>query len=94
MDRQLFAIGQIVSIALHSRSGPQTEDHFRIVRRYPIKNRAPMYHVRSVVDRSERLVPESELSIGMPSIFGRPDGPSKILRLFPRIVPFRRAARP
>lgn len=94
MDRQLYANGQIVSVALDSRSGPPTEDKFRIVRRHLIRNRAPMYHIRSLVDHGERMVPESELSVVMPSLFSRPRGSGKILQLFPQVVPFRPAAGP
>ena len=43
-----------------------------------------MYHVRSVVDPSQRMVPEGELAIVMPDFFDRPDGSGKVRPLFPR----------
>ena len=94
VDRQLYAIGQIVSVTLRSLSGPRTNDHFRIVRRYLIGNRRAMYHVRSIVDRSQRMVPEDELSIVMPSLFERSALSGKVLQLFPQVVRFDRAATP
>ncbi len=94
MDRQLYAIGQIVGVTLRSLSGPRTQDHFRIVRRYMARNQGPMYHVRSIVDRSQRMVPEDELSIVMPNFFDRSNRPSKVLQLFPQIVRFDRAVTP
>jgi hypothetical protein len=92
MDRQIYANGQVVSIALHSRSGPRTRDHFRIVRRYLIANRAAMYHVRSLVDRGQRMVPQGELAVVMPSVFDRAGSAGKILQLFPQVVRFRATA--
>ena len=88
MDRQLYSIGQIVSVALRSLSGPRTKDHFRIVRRYLVRNHVPMYHVRSLVDRSQRMVPEHELSIVLPSLF---DHSGKVVQLFPQVIRFDRA---
>jgi hypothetical protein len=94
VDRQLYAIGQIVSVTLRSLSGPRTRDHFQIVRRYMTRNREPMYHVRSIVDRSQRMVPEDELSIVMPNFLDRSNHPSNVLQLFPQVVRFDRAATP
>ena len=94
MDRQLYAIGQIVDVTLRSLSGPRTRDHFQIVRRYLTRNRAPMYHVRSIVDRSQRMVPEDELSIVMPNLFEGLNRSGKVLQLFPQVVRFDRAATP
>ena len=90
MDRQLYAIGQIVGVAPRSLSGPRTNDHFRIVRRYLVRDRGAMYHVRSVVDRSQRMVPEDELAIVMPDFFDRSNHPSNVLQLFPHVVRFDR----
>ncbi len=53
-----------------------------------------MYHVRSVVDRSQRMVPEDELATAMPNLFDRSNRPSKVLQLFPQAVRFDRAAAP
>ena len=92
MHRQLYAIGQIVSVALRSLSGPPTKDHFRIVRRYRGAHQSPLYHVRSVVDRGQRMVPEAELSLAMPCLFDRGHSSGKILQLFPQVLRFSRAA--
>lgn len=94
MDRQLYAIGQIVSVALGSLSGPRTEGQFRIVRRYLMRHRAAMYHVRSVVDRGQRMVPEDELAAAMPNFIEGSGRTSKVLQLFPQVVRFEGAASP
>ena len=86
MDRQLYAIGQIVRVTAQSRSGPQTKDHFRIVRRYLIKSGHSMYHIRSIVDFAQRMVPEDELSVVMPNVSDRMSYSCKILQLFPQFV--------
>ncbi len=89
MDRQLFAPGQVVGVAPGSLSGPRTADQFRIVRRYPVKRRPAMYHVRSLADATERMVPEDELSAALPRV--QVSGTGKVLRLFPEVVPFGRS---
>jgi hypothetical protein len=94
VDKQLYAIGQIVGVAPRSLSGPRTRDHFQIVRRYLMRNRGPMYHVRSIVDCSQRMVPEDELAIVMPNFSDRSNHPSNVLQLFPQIVRFSRVATP
>jgi hypothetical protein len=94
MNRQLYATGQAVSVALNSLSGPSTTDKFRIVRRYRIENRAPMYHIRSAVDDCQRMVPENELSPVMPNVFDRVNRPSNVSQLFPKVVRFGRGATP
>lgn len=88
MDRQLFATGQIVGVAPGSLSGPRTAGHYRVVRRYPVENRPAMYHVRSLADGDQRMVPEDELSATMPT--AQVSGLGKVLRLFPEVVPFTR----
>jgi len=88
MDRQLFAPGQIVGITPGSLSGPRTADHYRVVRRYPVERRPGMYHIRSLADGSQRMVPEDELSAIMPTV--QVSGSGKVLRLFPEVVPFNR----
>jgi hypothetical protein len=88
--RQLFTTGEVVNIARDSLSGPPTGREFRVVRRYPIAERPAMYHVSSRFDRDERMVPEGELSVAMPALFGHADGRGgKIVRLFPDIVHLR-----
>ena len=91
MAKQLYAIGQSVSVAHRSLSGPKTAAHFKIVRRYSIENGPAMYHVRSLSGPSERMVPEGELSPAMPGMID-PGGdlPGKVLWLFPEVVPFDR----
>jgi hypothetical protein len=93
MRRQSYATGQIVTVTHSSLTGPQTDDHFRVVRRYSMPNRAPFYHVRSLIDRGQRMVSEGELSSVMPSISGSPTEHSKIIQLFPQIVAFDLRAR-
>jgi hypothetical protein len=86
MDRQLFATGQIVTVAPRSLSGPRTADHFRVVRRYPMGGKPAMYHICSLAGRAQRMVPEDELSGVMPNAFDRATRPSKVLWLFPEVV--------
>jgi hypothetical protein len=93
MDEEKYITGQIVSVALRSFSGPPTTDQFQVVGCYPRAPEAPMYHVRSVVDRGQRMVPENELSVAMHRVFRRAGGRSKILQLFPEIVRFETSAR-
>ncbi len=88
--RQLFATGQTVNVAPGSLTGPSSEGIFRVVRRYLIEKTGPMYHVSSLRDGGQRMVPESELSVAMPQIFAHTDGPGKIVRLFPNVVAFNR----
>jgi hypothetical protein len=88
MRRQLYATGQIVTVSHSSLTGPQTGDHFRVVRRYSMPNRAPLYHVHSLIDRGQRMVSEGELSSVMPDFLGSPTERSKIIQLFPQIVAF------
>lgn len=93
MEGQLYAAGQIVGVTSCSLSGPRTGDRFRIVRGYLSENRKPMYHIRSVRGREQRFVPEDELS-ATSSVFDRVSHSTKILRLFPQVIRFDRAARP
>ena len=92
MEKRLYATGQIVGVAYRSLSGPRTEHHFRVVGCYLMRDRAPMYHVRSTVGRGQRMVPEDELSVIMPNVFDRAHAASKILHLFPQVVRFDRGA--
>jgi hypothetical protein len=89
MDRQLFATGQVVAIAPGSLSGPSTGDRYKIVRRYPVENRRSMYHVRSLADGDQRMVPEDELAVVMPTAHDWAMS-RKVLRLFPEVIPFAR----
>ncbi len=72
MGKQLYASGQIVSVALQSLSGPSTLDKFRIVRRYPVANRPDIYWVQSLADPGQRMVSVSELSPAAQHAAGRP----------------------
>jgi hypothetical protein len=88
---QPYAVGETVSIAHRSLSGPITNDYFTVVHRYVIERGAPLYHVRSLIDGDERMVPESELASAGPDIFKRKDDrPGNILWLFPKVMPFDR----
>ncbi len=86
MDRQLFAIGQIVTVGPLSLSGPRTVEHFRVVRRYPTGRLPALYHVRSLSGPGQRMVPEDELSGAVPNAFDRSTRPSKVRWLFPQVV--------
>ena len=90
MDRQLYAPGQIVSVAPDSLSGPRTAGFFRVVRGYPVRGLARIYHVNSVRDRGQRMVPENELSAQM---VDNTAIPAKVICLFPETRPFN-AAKP
>jgi hypothetical protein len=57
-----FVADQIVTVATDSLSGPKSANEFRIVTRYPLNNRPAMYHVRCLVGRGQRMVPEGELA--------------------------------
>ncbi len=87
MDRQRFATGQIVGVAPGSLSGPRKADHYRVVRRHPTENRSATYYVRSLLDGSQRMAPEGELSAITPAAH-QVAGLGKVLRLFPEVVPF------
>jgi hypothetical protein len=91
LAKQLYAIGQSVSVAHRSLSGPKTGAQFKIVQRYAIENGPAMYHVRSLSGSGERMVPEGELSPATPSVIDPVgDLPGKVLWLFPQVVPFDR----
>ena len=94
MDRQLYAAGQNVQIVPESLSGPRTDERFEIVRRYLIDRQPPMYHVRGVVSRGGRMVPENELVPAMPTVIDQTGRPTNVLRLFPDVVHLDRRVRP
>ena len=71
MPESPCATGQMVRIARRSMSGPSTDDHFKIARRYVNENGPAIHHVRSPNDPGERMVPEDELAAAMPGMFER-----------------------
>lgn len=70
MRRQLYATGQVVNVAGTSLTGPATRDDFRIVRRYQVDDRPDLYHVQSLVDPTERMVSERELTAAPANMTG------------------------
>lgn len=77
MTDAMFASGDVVNILSRSLSGPATRGDFTVIRAYPVEHMEPVYRIRSVVDRQERMVPGSELRRVAPpptdafSAFGR-----------------------
>ena len=87
MNRQLFATGQIVCVAHGSLSGPSTARRYRIVRRYPVEGLPPVYHIRSVGSREQRMVAEGELSVVVPNAFGTRTDQNNWSGSLPRLSP-------
>jgi hypothetical protein len=54
-------VGSRVCVAAESMSGQPTPGEFRVMERYQIEGREPMYRLLSTRERTERMVPESEL---------------------------------
>jgi len=61
MHADKFAIGEIVGVTAQSLTGPRTLDLFRILNRYMPRGKAPLYRIRSLWGRGERMVAEAEL---------------------------------
>ena len=61
MQSTAFNIGDVVQIASRSLSGSAAKGAFTILRAYPVEHMEPVYRIRSLEDRQERMVPGSEL---------------------------------
>lgn len=64
MATEHYVIGDRVCVSPRSFSGPVSADEFEIVGEYPVEDDEPMYRLRSLHFRTERLVPQSELRRG------------------------------
>ena len=54
-------VGSRVCVSAESLSGRRTASEFRVMERYRIEGREPMYRLLSTRERTERMVRESEL---------------------------------
>ena len=58
----VVVIRRRVCVSTGSLSGPASTSAFEIIDRYPVEGREPMYRLFDTRERTERMVPESELS--------------------------------
>jgi hypothetical protein len=61
MSMPNYSAGCHVRVSDASLSGPATMGEFEIMRRYPVEGGEPMYRLRSIRGRDERMVPGNEL---------------------------------
>jgi hypothetical protein len=55
--------GDVVRIASRSLSGPGTGGDFTVLSAYPVEYMEPVYRIRSIRTRDERMVPGSKLRL-------------------------------
>jgi hypothetical protein len=56
-----YSAGHRICVSASSLSGPATAGEFEIMRRYPVEGAEPMYTLRSIRGRHQRMVPGNEL---------------------------------
>jgi hypothetical protein len=64
MRAEHYSVGDRVQVSKRSFSGPVTTGQFEVIAQYAVEGAEPMYRLRSLELRTERMVPQRELRRG------------------------------
>ena len=64
MRAEHYLVGDRVQVSKRSFSGPVSTGKFEVIGQYAVEGAEPMYRLRSLELRTERMVPQRELRRG------------------------------